>query len=224
MTFDHEGHIVVTPAEVEAMLRTDVDRLICTALLPGTPVVFATHDEFCRFRAMVAEELSVHPSSIIFRGSTKIGFSLTPRPERAWLEMAADSDVDLAVVDPDHFHFLDAEVRRWERNPAMKAQGFRGQGYFRSIRLRENRAFYCYKYMDLPDTSLVQKYQAAMDKASSPQSPGCNRQVTAFFFRDWWSLHSRYEYDLRQLLHALRQPGFPAADRQPRTRDGLTAL
>ena len=59
MTFDHEGHIVVTPAEVEAMFRTDVDRLICTALLPGTPVVFATHDEFCRFRAMVAEELSV---------------------------------------------------------------------------------------------------------------------------------------------------------------------
>lgn len=136
------------------------------------------------------------------------------------MEVGADSEVDLAVVDPDHFHFLDAEMRRWERNPAIKAQRFRGQGYVRSVKLRESRAFYCYRYMDLPDTTLVQKYQAAMDKASSSQSPGCNRQVTAFFFRDWWSLHSRYEHDLRQLLHALRQPDFPAADRQPRTRNG----
>jgi hypothetical protein len=223
MTFDHEGHLIVTPTEVEAMLRADLDELICSVLLPGTPVVFATHQEFCRFRAMVAEGLSVHPSSIIFRGSTKLGFSLTPRPEKAWMEVEADSDVDLAVVDPDHFHFLDAEVRRWERNPETKAQGFRGQGYVRSLRLRENRAFYCYKYMDLPDTTLVQKYQAAMDKASSPQLPGCKRQVTAFFFRDWWSLHSRYEHDLRQLLHALRQPNFPAADMQPRTRPAIGA-
>ena len=84
------------------------------------------------------------------------------------------------------------------------------------MKLGESCAFYCYRYMDLPDTTLVQKYQASMDKASSSQSPGCNRQVTAFFFRDWWSLHSRYEHDLRQLLHALRQPDFPAADRQPR--------
>jgi hypothetical protein len=220
MTFDHEGHIIVTPAEVESMLRTDIDWLICTVLFPGTPIAFATYDEFCQFRAMVAEELSVHPSSIIFRGTTKIGFSLTPRPEKAWMEVGADSDVDLAVVDPDHFHFLDAEVRRWERNPAIKAQRFRGQGYVRSVKLRESRAFYCYRYMDLPDTTLVQKYQAAMDKASSSHSPGCNRQVTAFFFRDWWSLHSRYEHDLRQLLHALRQPDFPAADRQPRARNG----
>ena len=89
------------------MLRTDIDWLICTVLLPGTPIAFATYDEFCQFRAMVAEELSVHPSSIIFRGTTKIGFSLTPRPEKAWMEVGADSDVDLAVVDPDHFHFLD---------------------------------------------------------------------------------------------------------------------
>jgi len=220
MTFDHEGHIIVTPAEVEAMLRTDLDRLICTVLLPGTPMVFAAYDEYCRFRGMVAEELSVHPSTIIFRGSTKLGFSLKPAREKVWMEVGADSDVDLAVVDPDHFHFLDAEVRRWERNPAMRAQEFSGKGFPRTWNLRQCRSFYCYRYMDLPDTTLVQKYQAAMDKASSSHSPGCNRQVTAFFFRDWWSLHSRYEHDLRQLLHALRQPDFPAADRQPRTRNG----
>ena len=34
MTFDHEGHIIITPAEVELMLRTDIDWLICTEKLP----------------------------------------------------------------------------------------------------------------------------------------------------------------------------------------------
>jgi hypothetical protein len=73
--------------------------------------------------------------------------------------------------------------------------------------------------MDLPDTALVQKYQAAMDKASAPQVPGCNRQVTAFFFRDWWSLHSRYEFDLRQLIIGL-QKGLPSGEPLPRVRNG----
>lgn len=219
MTFDREGHVVVSPVEIEEMLRTDLHRLICTVLLPGTPSVFATYEEYCLFREMIADGLSVHPSSIVFRGSTKIGFSLTPRPDKIWMEVDSGSDVDLAIVDSDHFHFLDAEVRRWERDPRVKAQSFRGQGYVRSRRLRENRAFYCYKYMDLPDTALVQKYQAAMDRASTPHSPGCNRQVTAFFFRDWWSLHSRFEFDLRQLRRDLQQKQLPAAGAEARLRD-----
>jgi hypothetical protein len=45
MTFDSEGHIVVTPAEVEEMLRTDLDRLISTVLIPGTPTLFPTYGE-----------------------------------------------------------------------------------------------------------------------------------------------------------------------------------
>jgi hypothetical protein len=124
MTFDQEGHVVVTPAELESKLRGDMDRLICEVLLPRTPAAFATYHEYCRFREMLAEQLSVHPSSIIFRGSTKIGFSLTPRAEKAWVAMGPDSDIDLAIVDPDHYHFLDAEVRRWERNPHARAESF----------------------------------------------------------------------------------------------------
>jgi hypothetical protein len=217
MTFDQEGHIVVTPAEVEALLRNHLDRLICGVLIPGTPAMFATWLEYCEFRAMVADELSVHSSTIVFRGSTKVGFSLTPRPEKIWVEVGADSDVDLAVVDPDHFHFLDAEVRRWEREPATKAEKFHGQPFVRARNLRKHRAFYCYRYMDLPSTALVQKYEAAMEKARAARPPGCNRQVTAFFFRDWWSLHSRYEWDLQALLSGLNQD-LPAGGAQARTR------
>jgi hypothetical protein len=218
MTFDQEGHVVVTPVEVQTLLHADLHWLICHVLLQGTPAVFATYNEYCRFRGMVAEDLAVHPSSIVFRGSTKIGFSLSPRPDKVWVAMGADSDVDLAIVDPDHFHFLDAEVRRWERNIQRWPEASRDRGFARSRRLRENRAFYCYKYMDLPDTALVEKYQIAMRKASSPRPLGCHRYASAFFFRDWWSLHSRYEFDLRQLLNGLGQ-SLPAATEDARMRN-----
>jgi hypothetical protein len=161
---------------------------------------------------MIADELSVHPSSVVLRGSTKIGFSLTPRADKIWAGIRADSDVDLAIVDPDHFHFLDSEVRRWQRDLQRRR-------YVQALRLRQSRALYCYGYMDLPDTTLVQKYQAAMDKASAANPPGCNRDVTAFFFRDWWSLQSRYEADLRQLLRGLQQGLLPAAGNRARTTE-----
>jgi hypothetical protein len=117
MTFDQEGHVVVTPAELESKLRGDMDRLICEVLLPGTPAAFATYHEYCRFREMLAEQLSVHPSSIIFRGSTKIGFSLTPRAEKAWVAMGPDSDICTSTqstrprgVVPGQFLFPFGEV------------------------------------------------------------------------------------------------------------------
>lgn len=211
MTFDKEGHVDITPAEFERLLVRDLDYPICAVLVPGTPAVFSSNDEFCEFRNVVADGLSVHPSSIVFRGSTKIGFSISPKACKLWKAMTGASDIDLAVVDPDHYHFLDAEVRRWERiqrNPASRSHAFRGALFARKKRLRENRSFYCYKYMDLPDTELVQKYQTVMDEASSRVQ---DRTVTAFFYRDWWALHARYEYDLRQLRHGVRSGELPSA-------------
>ena len=212
MNFDLEGHMCVTPAEVDALLRSNIPRLINEVLLPGTPMAFPAYSAYRRFLAHVAECLGVHPSCIVVRGSAKLGFSIAPRAEKLWVAAGADSDVDLAIIDPDHFHFLDAEVRRWERGA-----GFRGKVFHQRLKLRENRGFYCYRYMDLPDTALVQKYQEAMDAASAPAAPGCGRPVTAFFYRDWWSVYSRYEFDLRQVARGLRQ-GLPPGEAVPRAR------
>jgi hypothetical protein len=176
-------------------------------LLPGTPAIFDTYDAFVRFRARVANGLSVHPSSVVFRGSTKIGFSIAPIADKLWSSFGPQSDVDLAIVDPDHYHYLDAEVRSWERAGAG-GSAFRGQRYMRTVKLRQCRSFYCYRYMDLPDTNLVEKYEAAMQDVDRL----VNRRVQAFFFRDWWALQSRFEYDLRQLQHGLRRNELPAPD------------
>ena len=214
MNFDQEGHLIATPEEIDRLARAgEFSKLINEVLLIGTPAAFATYRGFRDFVDGVADGLAVHPSCIVFRGSTKLGFSIAPRSDKLWVEMGPDSDIDLAIVDPDHFHFLDAEVRRWER----RATSFHGQSFTKRMKLRANRAFYCYRYMDLPDTALVQKYQAAMDRASAPSPPGCNRPVTAFFYRDWWSVFSRYESDLRQLVRGLRSD-LSAGPKTPKPR------
>jgi hypothetical protein len=215
--FDNEGHVVVTPAEVEAALNADRARLVWDVLIPGTPAVFDTFDKYCQFRELVARELSVHPSSIVVRGSAKVGFSMSPKPDKVWMEIGPDSDIDLAIVDSDHYHFLDAEVRQWERDPAVREHRFHGKFRYQFSNLQQYRSFYCLRYLDLPDTALSSRYRDAMAMASSCQPGGFEREVTAFFFRDWWALQSRYEFDLRQLSRGLHE-GLPHADQQPRAR------
>ena len=209
MTFDGEGHIAVSPQEIERAVRSgELRKLVDHTLLPGTPVAFVTYAEFCSFVAVVADGLSVHPSSIVFRGSTKIGFSIAPKPEKLWHRPRPDSDIDLVIVDPDYYHLLDAEVRRWERKTGPR---FRGKDYRRSFKLREGRGFYCYRYMDVPNIALVQQYEQVVATASGAPPDGCGRPVRAFFFRDFWALQTRYEYDLRELARGLAngslQPG-----------------
>jgi hypothetical protein len=213
MTFDPEGHVIITPAEFQGRLDGAMGRLVNDILLVGTPAIFPTFAGYRDFLEQVADDLAVHSSSIVLRGSAKLGFSLTPRADKVWMEVSPESDVDLAVVDPDHFHFLDAEVRRWERTTST----FRGKDYARGIRLREDRAFYCYRHLDLPATDMVQRYDLAMNRASSEGPHCCGRTVSAFFYRDWWSVSSRCEYDLRQLRRGLAK-GLPQGADTPRVR------
>ncbi len=48
---------------------------------------------------------------------------------------------------------------------------------------------------------------------------GLPRPIDAFIFRDWWSLYSRWEFDLRDLRKALRDGLEPGGDvpRLPRS-------
>ena len=116
MQFDQEGHILVTPSDVERVGKEDRTRLINSFLLPGTPVAIPTHEQHCRLLHHFADNIGIHPNSLIFRGSTKIGFSIAPRAEKVWMEFGPAADLDLAIVDARFFQVVDFEVGRWEWN------------------------------------------------------------------------------------------------------------
>lgn len=200
MNITSEGHLLVTPREVCDQL-TEPARLINDLLIPGTPRAFATYLGYCDFLACCADRFGVHPRNLLIRGSTKLGFSLSPAADSAWVEMRLDSDLDLAIIDADYYHYLDREIRMWERNPTNKA--FRGFQFNKSLARQKQRAFYTFRYFDLPEIDCVTEHNTRLKTLPVEACCGVPRPIDAFIFRDWWSLYSRWEFDLRDLRRAL---------------------
>jgi len=213
MHFDTEGHVVVTPREWQQALA-DLGRLTRDIWLVGTPWAFPNYGGFREFLAFLSERLAVHPNNIAVRGSTKIGFSISCKADKAWAAMRPDSDLDLAIVDPDYYHFFDREIRGHERK--LGGLLFRGKEFKKAVGRRESRKFYTYRYQDMPDIGCVQDHKAHLSEAPVEQCCGCPRPLTALIYRDWWSVHARCEYDLRDLRRALAAPDFPVAEDNPR--------
>ena len=199
MYFDAEGHVVITPREWQAELA-DPGKLTKDIWLVGTPWAFPTHAGFRDFLAFLADRLGVHPNNMAIRGSTKIGFSISPRADKVWVAMRPESDLDLAIVDPDYYHFFDREIRNYERRiwderssvPEMRKAASRC----------EHRKFYTYRYQEMPNISCVQDHRAHLSDVPVQQFCGYPRNLTTFIYRDWWSVHERCEYDLRCLRKA----------------------
>src|SRR4051794_4473615 len=95
--FDGEGRSILTPAQFQDRLN-DHRSLINRVLIPATPVIFETRDRFHDFTEFLADNLHVHPRNFVLRGSTLLGFSMTPIPEKVWMAYGPKSDVDLAII------------------------------------------------------------------------------------------------------------------------------
>lgn len=212
MEITAEGHIQVSPQEICERLSEPV-RLINDILIAGTPVAFPTYTNYCDFLACCADALGIHPRNMLIRGSTKLGFSLAPDAESAWMEMRPDSDLDLAIIDSDYYHYLDREIRMYERRPENKA--FQGRQFSKSIRRRDQRRFYTMRYFDLPNIGCVAEHNEKIKSLPVEDCCGEPRPIDAFVFRDWWSLFSRWEYDLRDLTKAIAN-GLESGGDQPR--------
>ena len=121
MKFDDQGHVLIEPKELESLAFSDCDRLINHYLLPGTPVAFPSYDKYVHFIDYLAEHTGIHPHHFLFRGSTKIGYSISPNREKrkTWRAFGPKSDLDLAIIDPHFFATVDDEVRRYDRIPKI---------------------------------------------------------------------------------------------------------
>jgi hypothetical protein len=219
--FDQEGHVVVTPRQWQQGL-SDPGRLTRDWWLVGTPCAFATYAGYREFLLFLADGFSVHPNNIAIRGSTKIGFSVSSKAHKLWVVMRPDSDLDLAIVDADYYHFFDREIRSYERRMGSRLYG--GRQLAKTERRRENRKFYTYRYQDMPDIGCVRDHFAILSSAPVKECCGSVRPLTAFVYRDWWCLQARCEYDLRELRKALNEQQLPAGGDAPRAAQLLAAV
>ena len=211
MQYDHEGHVLISPTELSAMAFDDPDSLINYWLLPGTPMAFATSAHYACFVHYLSDKTGIHPHQFLFRGSTKIGFSISPNQEKrkTWRSFGPGSDLDLAIVDPHFYETLDDEVRRWDRLPENRTRvyRFRTGAAFEQYQNRINQKgrHDCYRFFDIPrEIDCLAALQSVLDDA--PVEDCCVHNfvdLKAFIFRDRWAVHRRYHTDLDDLRRGL---------------------
>ena len=211
MRFDEHGHVIITPRELQRLAFDDPDWLINYGLLPGTPHGFSTYALYARFLDYLTAKTGIHPHHFLFRGSTKIGFSISPNREKqkTWKLFGPGSDLDLAITDPHFYATLDEEVRRHDRLPENRVQVFRyrtGVEFTRyQDRIYQKGRHDCYRFFDLPRglACLVELEKVLRD---APITDCCVHQFIefkAFIFRDRWAVHRRYHTDLDDLRRGL---------------------
>ncbi len=213
MEIDTEGHLIVTPQEVSNILCNS-QKLINTVLIPGTPLAFSTYNNYCNFLDACSDTLGVHPRNILVRGSAKLGFSMKPNKDSIWREFHLGSDIDLAIIDPNYYHYLDREIRMYERNPENNA--FSGKQYHKSIQRKKHRSFYTYQFNTLPDIPPVVEHNRRIKSLPVENCCGSPRPINAFVFRDWWSLYTRWASDIRAIIKKIKEGELPSGDDTPR--------
>jgi hypothetical protein len=210
--FDDHGRVVISPRHIHDGL-SDCECLINRWLLPGTPHIFDSYESYQRFLTFIADTLYIPPMNVCVRGSGKIGFSIAPREEKVWMEAAPDADVDVGIVDVDYFNVIHREIKRWLRS----APAEEGREVFKKI--RKTRAYEYYRYFDLPEAiPVVAQHNESFKRAGEAIECVRGRVVTAFIYRDWWSVCGRYRFDLEELKKGLarNERPLPAGEDRPR--------
>jgi hypothetical protein len=207
MHFDAEGHIEITPPEVHALARSERRQLIHSVLIPGTPAAIPTHLHHIELLEYFANTMGIHPQCLFFKGSTKLAFSIAPRPEKVWMKYGPESDLDLAIVDSHFFETVAHEVGQWERDPINRSNLFRNH---RLIEAKKNRAYHsgnykCYRFFDLPDIECMRKLGDCMRQAPVAGCCGVPRTMEAFVFKDWWGVEDRFDHDLHCLCSGVER-------------------
>ena len=217
MPFDEHGHVLISPGELERRAFSAPDGLINHQLLPGTPWGFPTYEKYARFIDYLTSQTGIHPHNFLFRGSTKIGFSIAPnrKTRKVWRRFGSGSDLDLAIIDTHFFTTFDEQVRRFDRRPENLTTTLRSRAgdKFNQYRCRiEQKGRHdCYRFFDLPQgLACMEELQSVLQRA--PIAECCVYpfvEFNAFVFRDRWAVHRRYHTDLDDLRHSLTTKNNP---------------
>jgi hypothetical protein len=224
MRYDEHGHIRITPQQLHAMAFNNPDVLINHWLMPGTPWAFTTSDRYAQFVDYLADRTGIHPHHFLFRGSTKIGFSISPNRDeiKVWRRFGQGSDLDLAITDPHFFTTVDEQVRQWDRKPENRklvSQFKSTESKLYRNRIHQKGRHDCYRFFDLPpNLSCMAQLDEVLQDA--PVTECCIHpfsQFKAFIFRDRWSVHRRYHTDLNDLRRELtaKVNPFPPGPEEP---------
>lgn len=206
--FDDNGHVMqLAPRELLAATSTHTDRVgvVRRALFRATPHIFPTVSHYCNFVDAISNVLRVHPHNVHVRGSGLLGYSITPRPDKAWKPVdnttpGRISDIDIAVADVDLFDMWTRAADEWDRsNPiSPKTGGAARQKYYERSRQRRSNCI----WSESLSGDVCGTEKASLGRFKTQPFCGKDRSISVLVFRDWSSLENRCVNDLKELWEA----------------------
>lgn len=200
----HTGPVDAKDAEQEVTAALhDLDAATFTDLhiLDRVPAIFASREQYAKWRGTLASDLGVDPLCLVVVGSTAVGVSLSPKTEKHLKAYHDESDIDLAIVSPLHFEeawqFLRglgpaanlqgrpdiADLLRWHRRSLVF------DGTIATDQL-------------LPHLPFAARWQGALGRAGNAE-PTQDRDVKARIYRDFESLRVYHRRNVESIKAGL---------------------
>lgn len=118
------------------LLTSESEYLVQKYLIFGSPYIFKSHEYlYFDLKKELASNFNVKPSEVFMIGSSKLGFSISPR--KLWLEIdkGRDSDIDMVILSESLFDafwkdLLDFRIEITSRNECQDKNYRRFVDYF----------------------------------------------------------------------------------------------
>jgi hypothetical protein len=186
--------------------RLGADAMVNYYLLEGVPAFFADNwEQYCAFKAEIAQRFAVHPKTVMLVGSGRWGFSTSPdKFPQAFDKGVERSDLDVVVADPALFDRAWRELCEYEMDEDPKGPAL-GNLNRRRTMLYEGRLDPAIFPQNM---KLRQDWETVFAELSTKNwGVGEPRRVGAWIFRDWRFVQRYYRKSFRQVaesgLHTL---------------------
>ena len=209
------GEYFLSPTQFwNSLCKEGPNHLVDYFLLEGKPHVFASWEEYSRFKKEVSQRLGVHPKSVVLIGSGRLGYSVSPETQKPklWRPFGEESDLDVVVVDATSFDAAWRECLLWQKGDVdVKAD----------LRYLTERQRDIYEGMIVPwhmpgNLASSAKWADAFDEVSTLEWQDCGRRTCkGFLFREWLHVEMYYAGSFNDLRRRVDEQKLPTPPTPP---------
>ncbi|WP_306148914.1 MULTISPECIES: hypothetical protein [unclassified Roseibium] len=149
------------------------------------------------FREIISSELGIHSENVSLVGSSKYGYSLSPKPEKYFRPFNEDSDLDVVIVDDELF------VTTWE---AFREAYYNGYTWIKGRHQSDVfRRFVVLLAEERYNTSYLRNIARMLDQMAVQVGlrTGISRSLKYRIYADWDAALSYHAFGIETLQRKL---------------------
>lgn len=182
------------------LLETSTEDYVSNYILERVPWIFTSRGQYNKWKRRLAENIDVDPFSIVVVGSSCTEYSLSPN--KGFSRFSTGSDIDIAVVSPDHFN----QAWKWLRSPETKTKFAENS---KKIMLRSHEEGLVFNgtiatNRILPHLPYGARWSRGLRIASNTE-PTIGRSIKTRVYKDYEALREYHEKNVMEIKNKLLQ-------------------